>query len=740
MSRYCGDTDAEPILAAAEHWKSTCLLSNSGSIFGESSIWNSENLQHLVTYFVENLDWGEGSFFQKLQNQLSAAPPSAKLLCAELMWLMLLCPSNIKPPKKRESIQKIASWGNVSIPNEHPMLSDSSLSGVGSAGTAYNNLRWREMVYVIKLFEAMFKLSLSDREEILESKDSLAEWLESVPDNDQRQFRHMFLFMLCPDRAERIFGASDRRRLIAAFRGKKPRDYEGLTARQLDVELATLRSEQEAEYPDTNLDWYVPPLKAFWMNTSKSGEIESVESFFPILEKFLTQSKTQDLRTADYPNTFAGLNVRVSFGAGNQAHVTWIAFLGDSQTPTKGIYPVYLYYKADNRLVLSRGLSAANTPDLEWQIDEPVTLDEFFFNEFGHKAIRYGDSFVFTDYDLNGELDEKQVSQDLEELLIEYRDLVNIASPEADHQEYTPPPEVESESVKEKSYLLEQALSELFIPKSQVEQILSLLVAKKNIVLQGPPGTGKSFASKRLAYALMGIKDPNRVEMVQFHQSYSYEDFIQGYRPSDNGFELKNGTFYQFCKKAAANPNVPYVYIIDEINRGNLSKIFGELLLLIEADKRGSSWEISLTYSNDNSNKFYIPENLYVIGLMNTADRSLAMVDFALRRRFAFFNLDPQIDSEAFQLNLKDRGADEAMIGKIISRLGALNDRIASDTLNLGPGFRIGHSFFCGDCPNGLYDDLWYEQIIRYEIEPLIREYWFDDPKTADSIVNDLLV
>ena len=258
-------------------------------------------------------------------------------------------------------------------------------------------------------------------------------------------------------------------------------------------------------------------------------------------------------------------------------------------------------------------------------------------------------------------------------------------------------------------------------------------------MLQGPPGVGKSFVAKKLAYALMGERAPHRVEMIQFHQSYAYEDFVQGYRPSDSGFELKNGLFHQFCTRAAKDSNNSYVFIIDEINRGNLSKIFGELMLLVEADKRGVEWQVPLTYSKDLGERFYVPENVYLIGLMNTADRSLAMVDYALRRRFAFVDVKPEFQSEGFTRYMQEKGAEEAMIATITSRMNSLNDRIGKDIANLGPGFCIGHSFLCSKSETGLYDNAWYRQVVNFEIAPLIREYWFDDPNTAQSLIDELL-
>lgn len=289
------------------------------------------------------------------------------------------------------------------------------------------------------------------------------------------------------------------------------------------------------------------------------------------------------------------------------------------------------------------------------------------------------------------------------------------------------------------AYTVEDAAEDLFMTEADFRSILDLLKYKKNVILQGPPGVGKTFIAKRLAYAAMEQKNPSRVEMIQFHQSYSYEDFIQGYRPNGNGgFIRKNGIFYDFCVKAQNDPDRDYFFIIDEINRGNLSKIFGELLMLIESDKRGESFALPLTYSHSPADRFYIPKNLHLIGSMNTADRSLAMVDYALRRRFSFVDLKPSYGNK-FSAFLKTKQVPVALIQRIVEKVSQLNDQIASDQKNLGPGFCIGHSFFCPNGQVGNYDQTWFEMIVKREIAPLVREYWFDDEKKAQQKIDALL-
>ncbi len=266
-------------------------------------------------------------------------------------------------------------------------------------------------------------------------------------------------------------------------------------------------------------------------------------------------------------------------------------------------------------------------------------------------------------------------------------------------------------------YTANDFLNEVYMSETNYQLLVNLLKNKKNIIMQGAPGVGKTFAAKRLAYSMMGVKDPNRVMMVQFHQSYSYEDFIEGFRPAATGFELKKGPFYNFCKKAEDDLENDYYFIIDEINRGNLSKIFGELFMLVENDKRGIS--LQLLYSGD---KFSVPENVYIIGMMNTADRSLAMLDYALRRRFAFFEFSPAFQTNGFRKYRQEK--NNKKFDNLINAVEKLNAAIENDE-TLGRGFRIGHSYFCTD---KVIDDMWLNSVITYEIVPLLNEYWFDEP------------
>lgn len=390
--------------------------------------------------------------------------------------------------------------------------------------------------------------------------------------------------------------------------------------------------------------------------------------------------------------------------------------------------------KIKMREVIDESLSYKNAAHATWQFANEMKIGDIVFVKKGmHQII--GRGVVMSDYEYDDTRDDeykniRQVDwthngewphpgQAVMKTLTDitsYTDYVeklnslfeDETEEDAEDVEKTYPP-----------YTKEDFLSEVFMPEEEYEKLSGILRIKKNIILQGAPGVGKTFAAKRIAFSMMGVKDVERVMMVQFHQSYSYEDFIMGFRPSTDGFELKRGAFYNFCKKAEIDEDNDYFFIIDEINRGNLSKIFGELFMLIENDKRGVS--LQLLYSDE---KFSVPKNIYIIGMMNTADRSLAMLDYALRRRFAFFEIKPGFTTDGFReyrMSLENEKFD-----KLIACVESLNNVISNDE-SLGDGFCIGHSYFCNLLPDTI-DDQVLSGIVEYELIPLLKEYWLDEP------------
>ena len=325
-------------------------------------------------------------------------------------------------------------------------------------------------------------------------------------------------------------------------------------------------------------------------------------------------------------------------------------------------------------------------------------------------------------------------SKRLKALKIFNIDKVNAADIEIPQSPTTPNDGASIEEV-EKKYTREDFLNDVFMSPEQHAELVQLLMYKKNLVLQGAPGVGKTFLAKRLAHSIIGHASSQQVEVIQFHQSYSYEDFIMGYKPTDDGFELRPGVFYRFCKRAEEHKDRKYFFIIDEINRGNLSKIFGELMMLIESDKRNE--KLKLAYKDE---EFSVPDNLYIIGMMNTADRSLALIDYALRRRFCFYTVEPAFNNEKFIKHVNSYINNEAFVRAINQRMCDLNAKIADEeNSGLGKGFCIGHSYFCVKPSVGQSAQSWFESIVKYEIAPLLDEYWWDDKDKAESCRNDLL-
>jgi 5-methylcytosine-specific restriction protein B len=288
------------------------------------------------------------------------------------------------------------------------------------------------------------------------------------------------------------------------------------------------------------------------------------------------------------------------------------------------------------------------------------------------------------------------------------------------------------------TYSKAEALAELFIADTELEAALAGLQRRRALLLQGPPGTGKTYLARRLAWLLLGARDESRIELIQFHPSYGYEDFMLGFRPGPKGqFQLVPGVLPLLCQRAAQDPSQPYFLLIDELNRGNVARIFGELLLLLEPDKRGPAHALRLPYAPPGAPRFFVPDNLYVIGTLNLADRSLAPLDYALRRRFAFVGMQPQFGPPLREL-LKASQVPVPLINLLTERMGALNYVIAADP-ELGPDFEIGHSYFCAPPAQPAEASQWLRLIFEQEIGPLLADYWREQPDKATGQLRRLL-
>ena len=306
-------------------------------------------------------------------------------------------------------------------------------------------------------------------------------------------------------------------------------------------------------------------------------------------------------------------------------------------------------------------------------------------------------------------------------------------------KETPPPPKLEGMM----QYSIKDIIKDgCFVEESKLKSIMDVLKSKKNLILQGPPGTGKTYLAKRLAFALIGYKEKSRVNVVQFHPNISYEDFVRGWRPNRNdngtsGLDLVDGLFLEMIKKAIDKPEDKFVMVIEEINRGNPANIFGEMLTLLEADKRKSEYALTLSYMKKGEDPVYVPENMYVIGTMNVADRSIALVDLALRRRFGFYYLEPVFGKTWKDWVHKQYAIDTKFLDVIGKRLESLNKTIENNEY-LGSHFKVGHSYVTpnGNIPNS---EEWFNRIVKTEIVPLLNEYWIENPDTVEKEKKKLL-
>lgn len=590
MSRFNpNEQDSETVYEAASQWHEKCLIGGK-SLFEEGrDLWSLSNLDELNVRYVQNPDAGEGSFLEKLEDQLRDGTSECKQLMAELSWLLLLFASKTSPAKKRSDITTIWSWSGYDLPQNSAFLSDAALGGIGHTGTAYNVQKWREFVYVIDALRSF--RAKSDAEQIKLASDpwGFADWLTSVPSGESRQFRHIMLNLIFPDFFERISTGKDKVAILSEFENLPQKEIKKRDWVEIDRSLFDLRTKLETDSDDP-IDFYNADIVARWRKP---------------------QPKTVNLKSA-IDDTSAALS----------GHV------GD--------------------------------PD---------------------------DSEDVTEYDVN-------------------------------------------DIIAEGAFLDEKTLN----------GIVERLAVKKNAILQGPPGTGKTWLAKRLAKVLIGRNSPrsDQLRSVQFHPSLSYEDFVRGYRPSSKGLVITDGVFLQVVEAAKAKPNTPHVLIIEEINRGNPAQVFGEMLTLLENTKRSSDDAMELAYRRFPGERVHVPANLYLIGTMNIADRSLALVDLALRRRFAFISLTPLLN-HAWANWCQKCGLDLQSVKRFSDKIEALNARISEDR-TLGEQFRIGHSYVTPSMDADIGDaNGWFREIVATEIGPLLDEYWFDAPDQAKDAVSELL-
>jgi hypothetical protein len=754
------------LLNAADNWKRDCLLKD-GSIFSSTSLWTLQNLQQLHSLFVDNPILGKQKFYDKLHIQIANGSSDVKKLAAEALWVLFLIVSEtvLGADTKRERITNLWNLSGENLPSS-PNLHDDVLRGLANPGIAFLTKVWMEFAFLLTILVRWKSTSASDRNRLLQDSPwDFCEWVAQTEGADVRAFRHILLFLCYPKYFERICSKGHKKEIYSNFARKLSRDdpyRANPTLCSLDRSIFQIRTELTKEFQTENLDFYVPPLRSQWQTEEEEeeeevktetkgseiiegGPIGSARRYW--VEKTIVKGRLDrqegphkvgaalwsPQKSTDGRDIYSSMREVASgdvvFHLTDNLAITGVSFAAE---------------KFDNSFTGVAGTEWGEKPSYRialkgYQPLIPPLAREAFLEDEGFRdtllkiqaSKNHGPLFFNKDLELNQ-------GAYLTEAPVELVQLLNQAYLKVAGSPLPIPANGAPETPAVSVFSTEDAAEELFLEYDEIEEIISSWRLKQNLILQGPPGVGKSFAARKLAFALMGSATPSRIDMVQFHQSYTYEDFVQGYRPEGSGFGLKNGRFFEFCRQAKANLGATYVFIIDEINRGNLSKIFGELMLLIEADKRTPEWEVPLVYSRSGE-KFFVPKNVYILGLMNTADRSLAVVDYALRRRFSFFDLVPQFGSKKFRIELEKNGISASLLEQITQRMNDLNQEISDDQANLGSGFCIGHSFFCTKREPQSTEGEWYRQIIQNEIAPLLKEYWFDNTEKVSKWVDRLL-
>ncbi|WP_342749703.1 AAA family ATPase [Vibrio albus] len=835
-------------MANAEQFKELCFI-NGNSLLIDDTVWTVECCAELMEYFVENLDEGNGDFFEKLEAQLAKASAKAKVLAAEMLWLMFLCPSNIGPVSKRIGIERVFSWSGYQVePRRKELyLSDKALTGVGSAGTAYNTLRWKELIYCIRLTESLLKLEPDDREQLLNEHVRFSEWLEQLPENNSRQLRHMILFLFFPDFHERIFGNTDRRAILAKCSNISGSQFNRMTSGEVDANLYELRTKLEEEYGTKELDFYVEPLKTLWKEDKllKKSHIAEQEEIYQVEEKHPISSSLNQILYGPpgTGKTHATIDkslqiVDPEFYVSNRANRSKLKVRFDELVSNNRIGFVTFHqsfsyedfveglkattedkqisYEVEDGIFKRMCESASARPKLKsaqnqldisgrtiWKMSlgEVAGEDSFIYQqciENNYVLLGYGYDIDFSaasnrkdvvgiyraegvsienessEYKVNvvnrfknemviGDLiivsDGNRKFRAIAEITSDYffdDSLVNSSGYSQVrnviwHRVYEPSLPVEELFKKN---LIQKTLYRLYDTTIDLSKLQTTLTDGNKSGSIGPGSQISSYQIEAITEELITLRKPNGsilpmpkvivdelVELVKLNRITV--DDIKKKRVFDivnttmekhivNGYQNVLSTLVQavissgILSSGGSSSTDSRVLIIDEINRGNISNIFGELITLIEPSKRSGGNEalsVKLPYSKDT---FSVPSNLHIIGTMNTADKSLAQLDIALRRRFEFVEMmtDYNLLAEIPEIE----GINVCLLVKTINqRIELLYDREHT----------IGHSFFIPLKDNPSVDLL--AEIFELQILPLLEEYFFEDWERVGQVLGDHL-
>lgn len=697
MSRYNPDGDSGSIYDAAAAWRDRCLLTDGSALSADKALWTNALLNELDERFVKNVDAGEGDFLSKLKVQLSSGSPQCRQLMAEGLWLLLLFPANIGAPRKRENILEVWSWSGENLDEHHAFLDDNVLAGIGSAGTAYNTHRWRELVFLIGALRDFKRRTNAERHDMVREPWAFSGWLGGLPEARHRQLLHILPHLLFPDTFERISSEGDKRLILAGFGGVLDKEIRRRSTTEIDRGLLDLRRRLEQEQ-GADIDFYQEEISAQWKTQTKNWLLSWNPSRWP-----------WDTLAED----------RAATNAGEKADKRWRC---GSTKPREGDR-VFLVRTGESPkgIVAAGKVTRASYEAPHWDEARGQAGEMTRYIDVAFDTVR--DAFV----------DQIVKLEDLE-----HRDAGQEWNPQSSGIEIKGKPARTLERLWKKL----PPVAGVSAPDDKMAATIKptrSTGSPQNLVLYGPPGTGKTY--RLLTDYLPTYRDEaeDRSEFITFHQSYAYEDFVEGIRPvTKNGsitYEVRPGVLKRLCQRARLSPHKRFAIFIDEINRGNTAKIFGELITLVELDKRiltdtsgkrlpgCKGLEVTLPYSGE---RFGVPANVDVIGTMNTADRSIALLDSALRRRFRFEELTPKPELLGTVDDVSGNTIDlRQLLATMNTRLSRLLHRDQT----------LGHSYFY---KVKSFDDL--RRVFAREILPFLQEAFYDDWRQIRLVLADQTV